>query len=183
MLRPPINMTELSAAFERPEGTEAYLDKETGEIVYLSEDEEWAYRSFEDDDDGPEEGRRERLIAWLPTSDVPEWEHDLVVKYHDFRTRPARRFVDIPRHESSDGYRLMCDFFGTVEDERLRELLAVALDGRGAFRRFKDVLAGYPEERERWFEFRDAAQDEDIEDWLHDVFEDWDDEEEGDEEN
>jgi len=31
----------------------------------------------------------------------------------------------------------------------------MALDGKGSFGRFKRVLARYPEERERWFEFSD----------------------------
>ena len=49
----------------------------------------------------------------------------------------------------------MEDFIATVEGERLAELLEVAIKGKGAFRRFKDVLLNYPEERVRWFEFKD----------------------------
>jgi hypothetical protein len=47
----------------------------------------------------------------------------------------------------------------------------VAITGRGAFRRFKDVLLDYPRERERWFAFRDALMAERVREWLaeHDI--------------
>ena len=51
----------------------------------------------------------------------------------------------------------MVQFTRTIDDPRLRELLEVALDGRGAFRRFKDMLARWPKERERWFAFHDKC--------------------------
>ena len=56
---------------------------------------------------------------------------------------------------SSVEYGWMAEFAGTVRDARLRDRLDVALDGRGAFRRFKNVLLDFPPERERWFAFRD----------------------------
>ena len=57
---------------------------------------------------------------------------------------------------SSIEYGWMVEFADSVSDARLRDLLAVALDGRGAFRRFKDVLLDYQAQRERWFAFRDG---------------------------
>lgn len=60
----------------------------------------------------------------------------------------------------------MAEFAASVTDPRLRELLEVALRGHGAFRRSKDVLAGYPRERERWFAFRDARVREAMLGWL-----------------
>ncbi|HEY2986447.1 MAG TPA: hypothetical protein VGL11_01905 [Candidatus Binatia bacterium] len=50
-------------------------------------------------------------------------------------------FVYIQPLPSSVEYDWMIDFAGTVADRSLRDKLAVALDGRGAFRRFKNVLA------------------------------------------
>jgi len=55
-----------------------------------------------------------------------------------------------------EGYQDMEGFIETVEDESLQENLCAATKGRGAFRRFKDVLLNYPEEQERWFSFHDA---------------------------
>ena len=63
----------------------------------------------------------------------------------------------------------MQDYVATVKDEHLAELLEVALNGKGAFRRFKDVLLSYPEERERWFNFRDDRVQERALEWLDDI--------------
>jgi len=79
------------------------------------------------------------------------------------------RYERIPRAESYEGYDDIEDFITTVEDEHLAELLEVAINGKGAFRRFKDVLAGYPEERERWFRFRDDRLMERVLEWLDDI--------------
>jgi len=79
------------------------------------------------------------------------------------------RYERIPKAEPHEGYEDMVDFIATVKDERLVELLEVALNGRGAFRRFKDVLLRYPEERERWFQFKDERMQERAHEWLDDI--------------
>jgi len=79
--------------------------------------------------------------------------------------------IHIEPLSSSVEYGWMVEFAETVADRRLREKLDVALDGRGAFRRFKDVLADYPAERERWFAFHDTRLRQAMEEWLadHDI--------------
>jgi hypothetical protein len=47
----------------------------------------------------------------------------------------------------------MQEFASQQENEQLSALLEVALNGKGAFRRFKDVLLNFPEERQKWFDF------------------------------
>jgi hypothetical protein len=81
----------------------------------------------------------------------------------------TERYEQIPKAESHEGYGDMEDFIATVEDEHLAELLEVAINGKGAFRRFKDVLARYPEERERWFRFKDERMEERALEWLDDI--------------
>jgi hypothetical protein len=77
--------------------------------------------------------------------------------------------IRVPQADSHEEYNLMVEFTATVRDRHLRELLEVALDGRGAFRRFKNVLASYPKERERWFAFRDEDLRQQIDAWLEAV--------------
>jgi hypothetical protein len=57
-------------------------------------------------------------------------------------------------------------FVGAVQDLPLRERLLVAIDGKGAFRRFKDVLLAFPAERERWFAYRSELLHLHIQTWL-----------------
>ena len=48
----------------------------------------------------------------------------------------------------------------------LEESLEVAINGRGAFRHFKDVLQEHPQERERWFAFQKQRAHRRILRWL-----------------
>jgi hypothetical protein len=78
------------------------------------------------------------------------------------------RYLEVPRADSHDAYTDMEDFIATVGDDRLQELLSVAIQGRGAFRRFKDVLAGHPAERQRWFDLEAARLEARVREWLAD---------------
>ena len=69
--------------------------------------------------------------------------------------------------ETHDANRDTADFVATVTDDRLREQLTDAIDGRGAFSRFKRVLSAHDEDRERWFAFRDERMRERIVAWLY----------------
>jgi hypothetical protein len=78
----------------------------------------------------------------------------------------AGHLIAIEPLGSSVEYGWMAEFAGTVGNARLRDLLEVALDGRGAFRRFKDVLLDYPAEREMWFAFREGHVRAAVWEWL-----------------
>jgi hypothetical protein len=67
---------------------------------------------------------------------------------------------------SREQYRWMERFIPMVEDLELRGKLAQAIDGKGAFRRFKDVLMSYSADRERWFTFRSERLRTFMEAWL-----------------
>ncbi|MGC9333965.1 MAG: UPF0158 family protein [Anaerolineae bacterium] len=45
------------------------------------------------------------------------------------------------------------------------------MEGRGAFRRFKDLLARHPDVEKAWFAFKDARLQRRVADWLeyHDI--------------
>ena len=67
---------------------------------------------------------------------------------------------------SREQYRWMERFVGSVTEPPLRERLVIAIDGKGAFRRFKDVLLAYPAERERWFTYRADLLHWHMHNWL-----------------
>ena len=125
-------MRELSWALDDSSLTiDRYIDLETGDIV----------ERFEFDD-----------IYFDENGEEIEPE-DTVGEMID--ANPGRfAYIDpLPSYES---YRHMEAFITTVQDPHLKDLLVVAIDGKGAFRRFKDVLLGYPGEEQRWFEFKNA---------------------------
>jgi hypothetical protein len=67
---------------------------------------------------------------------------------------------------SREQYRWMERFIPMVDEGELRERLTRAIDGKGAFRRFKDVLMSYGPDRERWFAFRSERLRVFMEAWL-----------------
>lgn len=105
-----------------------YLDLEAGEILAIPDE---VLRAVENGE----------------TDGLSEWERDLVDAAGKIG-ETSGRFREVPEIPSYEVYNLMVRFAKGVEDEALREKLAIALDGKGAFKRFKNVLYDYPEERE-----------------------------------
>ncbi len=76
------------------------------------------------------------------------------------------QYLRIESVSSREQYRWMERFIQMVENVQLRNALAHAIDGKGAFRRFKDVLMSHAAERERWFAFRSERLRVFMEAWL-----------------
>jgi len=76
------------------------------------------------------------------------------------------RYLRIDPVSSREQYRWMERFIATVEDEDLRRQLNISIDGKGAFRRFKDALVSHPVDRERWFAFRSERLRSCMDSWL-----------------
>src|SRR5712671_5477826 len=75
-------------------------------------------------------------------------------------------YLRIDPVSSREQYRWMERYIPMVEDPDLQGKLSQAIDGKGAFRRFKDVLMAYGPERERWFSFRSERLRIFMEAWL-----------------
>lgn len=133
---------------------------------------------------------RQVPIAWEALEDAFENNAPEVHSYLHIETGEVIRIVDgiadpamhqrlmrdplymrIDPVSSREQYRWMERFITTVDDAELRDKLTAAIDGKGAFRRFKDVLMSYPVERERWFTFRSERLRSCMETWLaaHDI--------------
>ncbi len=76
------------------------------------------------------------------------------------------RWLGVECEGSRDGYRDMERFAGTVTDPALAGRLDVALGGRGAFRRFKDVLAAHDDQLEHWYGYSEERQRGRARSWL-----------------
>ena len=129
---------------------ECYLDLQTGKTVVIPSE----LLREEDDEDDP-------LV-------VPDWEKDLLPVVEEIEAG-SERYTPIPEPDSREAYDDMARFASTVTDPKLREHLGIALDGKGAFRRFKSVLHNNPDELQRWYAFKDAAMGERVRDWLREL--------------
>jgi hypothetical protein len=82
-------------------------------------------------------------------------------------------YVKIERLSSHETYRWMEDFVEEIvapKNARVAENLSIALMGKGAFRRFKDVLRGLGDEwTQAWYRWRDDQLNLAIKEWLADL--------------
>ena len=146
-----VDLKELVSEMEMGENMEltGYLDTETGEIISMPDN---VMRAVE--------GSNEAI------GELADWEQELVKTAEYILGDEKNRFLLIPKRESREGYELMAAFAETVTGKDLREKLAVALDGKGAFRRFRSVLNDYPDELEQWYKFKDDRMREEAIQWL-----------------
>ena len=121
---------DLEHALTMPRECDAYLDLQTGEVLWRS-----------------------------------DYGDDLFDLDGKFEEDPDR-YEPIPRRESHDQYREMEQYAESVDEGDVRDLLNVALDGRGAFGRFRNVLSQYPDLRARWNQMEDDGDRQHLEEWL-----------------
>jgi hypothetical protein len=165
-----IDTLQLDIAFENSaDEMDYFLDRETGAVILVTEDDKRAISDFEEDVD-IEEGDDEqaKFEKWLEDYRCQDWQKESIREAFPVMMDSSGRFAAIPKQDSREGYRDMEAFVETVEDGNLRRLLDVALNGKGAFRRFKDALYDFPAESERWFKFSEERVKERILEWLED---------------
>jgi len=124
---------------------QAFLNKRTGEIVFLTDEEIDAVEAEE------------------PLEEYPEWQRELIQKAEE--VLGSEDYEPLPDQFEINEWRIMEQFCWTVKDEELRGLLLRAIRGRGAFRRFKDMIYRYGIEDE-WYQYRDRALEEIAVRWL-----------------
>ena len=82
-------------------------------------------------------------------------------------------YVAIERIPSHQAYQWMVDFVNELvapADEHAAEQLSMALNGQGAFRRFKDTLNRVDDQwLQAWYQWRDKRLEVAVEEWLKSV--------------
>lgn len=143
-----IDWMELEAAFESGfGGVQYYLDLETGEILLITDEVSW-------------------YLEDPPERELPDWQQEMLQQARQIEEGYGIRYLRVPEQDSRESYRDMERFIPTVQDQHLQDRLWRAIQGRGAFRYFKDVLYDYPDERERWFAFSNRCVYERMMAWL-----------------
>jgi Uncharacterised protein family (UPF0158) len=71
-------------------------------------------------------------------------------EYDEDEDEDEDRWLYVERVGSRGGYRDMQLFIATVDDPAIGDRLEIAIRGKGAFRRFKEVLSRWPEELARY---------------------------------
>ena len=123
----------------------AFLNRHTGELVTLSNEE---ISAAEEDDN---------------IDEYPEWQQDMIIKAKE--VSDSDDYLPLPSKFEIHEYHIMEKFCHTVEDGKIRGNLLHKIRGRGAFSRFKNAIQMNGIEEE-WYRFRQEELEKIAIDWL-----------------
>jgi hypothetical protein len=133
---------------------EVYIDTETGELVH-----DLAGGHSEDFDTD------EEALDALAGEGLDIDESDLRLHEQIVADR-SKRYRHIEKVEHWIGYQDMKDFIEHLNDAKLQDRLAAAIDGKGAFGRFKDVLDRSPGGLDTWYAYKNEREESRAREWL-----------------
>lgn len=122
-----------------------YLNKKTGEITPISEEEM----------DAAENGEF--------TDEAPEWQQEGIKTAREILETDD--YISLPSQFDIHEYEIMEKFCSSIKDQQVSADLYELIKGRGAFRRFKNKILQYDIEQD-WYQHRDAAYREIAKEWC-----------------
>jgi len=127
------------------DGASSYLNRVTGEIVFVTTDEAEAAEEPEDWD----------LL--------PGWQQEVMPKVKE--ALESADYLKLPGKYEIHEWSIMEQFAHSVDDDEVSDELLTAIHGRGAFRYFKDTVRRLGILQD-WYRFKDEAFREIARDWL-----------------
>lgn len=167
-----VNFDEIHKAMEDVvrDTFDYFLDTETGEVIAFSEEILKGIKSkLYDDAEEYEEDEEFEYIEFDEEPELQGWMLDEVELALEILLDESDRYVRIPERNSNEAYRSMAEFIEKVENPLLKNELTESLDGRGAFRKFKDALVHHPKERKRWHGYNAKTMKRQIAEWLRSI--------------
>lgn len=125
---------EMEIQFEE---SRSLLNINTGEIVLVTSED---LRAAEDE---------------KPFDHLSEWEQENRMIAIDV-VENFENYIELPTKFEVNEYEIMENFCLTVSDQSKQESLLWAIKGKGAFRRFKDIIIDF-EMEEQWYSYRDEC--------------------------
>ncbi|MEW6067938.1 MAG: UPF0158 family protein [Nitrospirota bacterium] len=163
-----INFDEIQKAMEDTlrDTFDYFFDMETGDVMTYSGEvlDEMKSRLYDDEYEEIQEDIE--YIEFDEEPQLPDWMLDEVDIALEILLDETGRYVRIPERNSDTAFKSMAEFIETVKNPELREKLTHALNGKRAFRKFKDILTDYPKERKRWHGYNAKAMKKEITGWL-----------------
>lgn len=130
-----------------------WVDKKTGNVIFITSE-------FLDDE------------AYFENEEEQQAAHEILIMCGELEPQEGleideNRYVEVATPSSDEKWKWMEEFtVNHVSDNFIQNKLADALRGGKPFRRFKDALLNFPEQREKWFEFENQKLREFIKDWA-----------------
>ena len=150
-MKAKVNLEDVLEAIEiRTRESNYFYNKNTGEIHYITDDE---LREAEDD---------------IDISEYPDWQQESIKTAIDILSTDG--YIKLPDDYEIDDYEIMEDFCYSIENKEIRTEMINAIDGNGAFRKFKDKIYEY-DLADDWYDYQDKRFREIAIDWCerHDI--------------
>ncbi|MCK4789778.1 MAG: hypothetical protein KAV87_38920 [Desulfobacteraceae bacterium] len=123
----------------------SYLNKRTGEVVTITDEE---FRAAEDNE---------------PIEDFPKWQHENIKRARE--VLETDDYISLPSKSDIHEYEIMERFCLSITDDEIRERMYRSIKGSGAFRRFKDNIQRN-NRVEDWYKYREEAIKQIAIDWC-----------------
>lgn len=120
------------------ESNASFLDRETGEVHMLTQEELDLAESGE-----------------TVLERQPEWLREAVELARKIQGQEGKRYLALPSSFDVHEWDIMDRFSDTIDDAQVQDELHSAIRGAGAFRRFKDLLSEY-QMWDAWNRFKQA---------------------------
>ncbi|MBP3967323.1 UPF0158 family protein [Paenibacillus lignilyticus] len=146
----PVKLNDLVGEIEMQiDDTFTYINSATGEVFMLTREEIGA---AEDE---------------KPLEKFPEWQRENIAKAIQILEDEDGIYIDFTFRNDFNEYELMEDFIGALEDEKIQEKLCEDIQGRGAFRRFKDNTIEHGVDKQ-WYDYKERKIKELVIKWCKD---------------
>jgi hypothetical protein len=141
-----VSLRAVAAEMDLPnDAWTAYINRRTGELITVTDEESRAVENGDDADD------------------LPDWQAEHLPKVRE--ALASDDFLPLPSKFDIHEYSIMRRFCEQVADTKARDDLLRAIKGSGAFGRFK-VLAGHCGMIDEWYAFRDRKVEDIAAEWL-----------------
>jgi hypothetical protein len=144
----PVKLDDLISEIEmQMDETFTYINTQTGEVITITR-EEW--RAAEDEE---------------PLENYPDWQRENIEQAIKILEDEEGAYLDFTLRDKYHEYEIVEEFIGTLNEAEVREELFEAIQGRGAFRRFKDGIREHDVEKQ-WYEFKEKKIKELVIEWC-----------------
>ncbi|QYR20233.1 UPF0158 family protein [Paenibacillus sp. sptzw28] len=146
----PVKIDELIDELEvQIDDTFTYINTRTAEVITLTREE---IRAAEDE---------------IPLEKFPEWQRGNIKQAISIMEDEDGIYVDYTLRNEYNEYEIMEEFIGTIDNQLIRDELYESIQGRGAFRRFKDGIIEHDIDRQ-WYKYKENKIRELVREWCKD---------------
>jgi hypothetical protein len=144
----PVKLDDLVNEIEmQMDETFTYINTYTGEVITIMSEE---MRAAEDEE---------------PLEKYPDWQRENIEEAIKILEDEDDAYLYFTLRNEYQEYEIIEEFIGTLSDDEVREELFDAIQGRGAFRRFKDGIIEHGVEKQ-WYEYKEKKLKKIVIEWC-----------------